>query len=384
MHVAINGWFWNSSVGSGQYVRELLTALVKVAPDVQFTLVLPAHMTQPVDVPKNVTTVNVNGGLPGKVGKVWFEQNQFPAAVKRCGADIAHVPYWGPPFSSPAKLVTSVLDVVALMFPEYAGGFANKLYISMVRAAAQGSAYVITISEASKTDVVKHLDFPAERVIATHLAPKEMYHPLMGAENDPAIRKKYNLPDDPFVLYMGGFDVRKRVKQLISAYKYVVKAHGEYTPLVIANKEPEWREPLFPNIRDYIKEEDIPEENVFWIGFVDEEDKPAMYRLADVFVFPSGYEGFGLPVLEAMASGTPTVANNIPVFDELVADGAFLIEDGSATKMGGAIIALLEQKDLYDSVRNNGIGRASNFTWRKTAKETLAVYEKALKYDDEG
>lgn len=380
MHIAINGWFWDQpNVGSGQYLRELLKALVRLNNDARYTLILPAHIQSPEGVPDAVTVVHAGGRLGGKIGKVWFEQNQYPAAVKHCKADIAHVPYFAPPLNVSAKLVTSVLDVVPLMFPEYAGGTLTKLYTSMARAAAQGSAYILTLSEASKVDVAAQLDFPAERIVAVHLAPKEDYHPQMGRERDADVRKKYALPDDRFILYLGGFDVRKRVRQLISAYKYVVKAHGEYTPLVIAGREPEWREPLFPDVRAYAVEEGIPEENIYWIGYVDEADKPSLYRLADVFVFPSAYEGFGLPLLEAMASGTPTVANNIPVFDELVGDGAFLIEDGSATKMGGALLALLEQPDLYESVRNNGIGRASSFMWRKTAKETFAVYEQALR-----
>lgn len=383
MHIAINGWFWDQpETGSGQYVRELLRALCQVEKDNRYTLILPAHITAPAAVPDGVEVITTAGGIGGKLGKVWFEQNQYPNAVRRCNADIAHVPYWGPPLSSPAKLVTSVLDVIPLLYPEYAGGFANKLYTSMVTAAAQGSAYIITLSEASKQDIVAQFDYPAERVAPIHLAPKLDYHPKLGSERDPQVKAKYNLPDDPFILYLGGFDRRKQVDQLLTAYTYVVTAHGEYTPLVIAGKEPDWREPLFPDMRAAAAALDIPDENIMWIGYVDEEDKPSLYRLAELFVFPTAYEGFGLPVLEAMASGTPVVANNIPVFDELVGNGAFLIESGSATKMGGAMLALLEQKDLYDSVRNNGAARATNFTWRKTARATLDVYRQALAYED--
>ncbi|MEM6284321.1 MAG: glycosyltransferase family 1 protein [Chloroflexota bacterium] len=383
MHIAINGWFWDQpDTGSGQYVRELLRALRQIDKDNAYTLVLPAHITTPDAVPDGVTVITTGGGPGGKLGKVWFEQQQYPAAVRQSNADIAHVPYWGPPLSSPAKLVTSVLDVIPLLYPAYAGGTMTKLYTSMVKAAAQGSASVITLSEASKTDVAAQLPFPAERVIPIHLAPKEDYHPKMGAERDADIAKKYNLPDDPFIFYIGGFDMRKQLDQLFAAYTYVVQAHGEYTPLVIAGREPDWTNPLFPDMRTYAASLDIPEENLLWIGYVDEADKPSLFRLAELFVYPSAYEGFGLPILEAMASGTPTVANNIPVFDEIVGDGAFLIEAGSATKMGGAMLALLEQKDLYDSMRNNGAARATNFTWRKTARETLDVYKKALAYTD--
>lgn len=384
MHIAINGWFWDQpNTGSGQYVRELLRALRQIDTNNQYTLILPAHIPSPDDVPDGVNVVQVSGGLPGKMGKVWFEQRQYPAAVGRCGAEVAHVPYWGPPLSAPAKLVTSVLDVVPLLFPEYAQGVATQFYTSLVRAAAQGSAYIITLSEASKQDIAAQFDYPAERVVPVHLAPKLDYHPKMGAERDEAVREKYGLPeDDPFILYLGGFDSRKQLEQLFAAYTYVVRAHGEFIPLVLAGREPEWRAPLFPNMREYATEMEIPDESLMWIGYVDEEDKPSLYRLARVFVYPSAYEGFGLPVLEAMASGTPVVANEIPVFDELVADGAFLVEPGSATKMGGAMMALLEQEDLYQSVRNAGAARATNFTWRKTARETLAVYEKAAVYTD--
>ncbi|MEL7235159.1 MAG: glycosyltransferase, partial [Chloroflexota bacterium] len=229
MHIAINGWFWNQpDTGSGQYVRELLRALRQIDKANDYTLVIPGHKNTPDNVPDGVNIITTGSSPDSKPGKVWFEQQQFPAAVRRSNADIAHVPYWGPPLSSPAKLVTSVLDVIPLLYPEYSGGIMTRLYTSMVKAAAQGSAYVITLSEASKTDVAAQLPFPPERVIPIHLAPKEAYHPKMGAERDPDVAKKYNLPEDPFIFYIGGFDARKQLDQLFAAYTYVVQAHGEY------------------------------------------------------------------------------------------------------------------------------------------------------------
>ncbi|MFZ4814935.1 MAG: glycosyltransferase family 4 protein [Phototrophicaceae bacterium] len=379
MHIALNGWFWDQPhVGSGQYVRELLTALRKLDSTLMLTLVLPSHISTAQNVPDGVQVEQVAGGLNGKLGKVWFEQQAFPARVKQIKADLAHVPYWGAPLSSPVKLVVSVLDVIPLLYPEYAGGMGNKAYIALQRAAAGGAAKILTLSEASKRDVVAQLGIPEADVIATPLAPKPAYHPKMGNERDAAVRQKYDLPTEPFILYLGGFDARKRVGQLIEAYRYVVQTRGVDVPLVIAGKEPEWREPLFPSVWGMLHDSDIPADAVRWIGHVDEDDKPSLYRLARVFVYPSAYEGFGLPLLEAMASGTPVVANNIPVFDEIAADGAFLIENGSVTKMAGALLALLEQNDLYESLRNTGIARASNFTWRKTAKQTLDVYKSVL------
>lgn len=376
MHIAFNGWFWNQpNTGSGQYIRNLLPNLRRIAPNLQLTLVLPPHNPTPDDVPENVNVVTTKG-RSGQIGKVLFEQRTYPQMVARVQADIAHVPYWGPPLSSPARLVTSVLDVIPLALPDYAQGFKARLYNSLVTAAARGSAHTLTLSEAAKADIVKYLDLPPESITVTYLAADERYHPRMGAERDEAVRQKYDLPDQ-FVLYLGGFDVRKQVNQLLLAYTYVGQAEGDNIPLVIAGREPAWGTSVFPDLPAYAAELNISN-YVRWLGYVDEADKPALYRLADVFVFPSVYEGFGLMPLEAMASGTPVVANDVSSIPEIVGDAAYLVKAGDARAMAGAIIALLLQQPLRESLINQGLARATNFSWRKTAKETLAVYEQVM------
>lgn len=376
MHIAFNGWFWDQpNTGSGQYIRYLLQNLRRVAPDLQMTLVMPPHNPTPIDLPPNVNSIPTRGGS-GNLGKVLFEQRSYPQAVKQSGADIAHVPYWGPPLSSPARLVTSILDVIPVALPEYSSGLRARLYTSLVRAASRGAAHTITISNAAKADIIKYLELPEDTITTTYLAADEAYHPRMGAERDVAVRAKYNLPDQ-FVLYMGGFDIRKQVNQLLLAYTYVGQAEGDNIPLVIAGREPKWGSPMFPDLRKYADDLKITD-YVRWIGYIDEADKPSIYRLADVFVFPSMYEGFGLPVLEAMASGTPVVANEVSSIPEVTADAAFLVDEGNAKAMGGAIIALLLQQPFRESLINQGLARATNFSWRKTAKETLAVYEKVM------
>ncbi len=374
MHIALNGWFWNKPhVGSGQYIRRLLHGLRRISPDLNITLVLPPDCPNPDDLPEDINIITTTGGT-GKIGKVWFEQRTFPRMVARVGADIAHVPYWGPPLSSPARLVTSVLDVAPLLYPEYAPGFGGRLYTALVRAASGGSAHIITLSEAAKTDIVQYLNVPAERITATYLGVDARYHPHMGAEHDEEIRAKYNLPDK-FVLYMGGYDVRKAVHQLLLAYTYVGQAEGDNIPLVLAGKEPDWSKPVFPDMRRYAEQLKITD-YIQWIGYVDEADKPALYRLADVYAAPSEYEGFGLTVLEAMASGTPVVASQIPVNEELLGDGAFLVEDARA--LAGALIALLLQPSLHDTMVNQGLAQATRYNWRKTAQSTLKVYEQVM------
>ncbi len=372
MHIAVNGWFWDQpNTGSGQYVRRLLHALSKIAPDVQMTLVLPPHNNSPdaVPMPTNLVTTTGRGG---RLGKVLFEQRTFPRMVAQVQADIAHVPYWGAPLSSPAPLVTSVLDVIPLVLPDYAPGFFNRLYVSLVSASARGSSHILTLSERSKTDIQTYLHIPADKITVTYLAADDAYHPRMGVERDEAVRQKYRLPDR-FVLYLGGFDRRKQVDVLLYAYTYV--AQVEEVPLVLAGKEPDWSKKLFPDMRKYAAELKLTED-IIWTGFVDEADKPSLYRLADVFVYPTLYEGFGLPLVEAMASGTPVAGIDTPIGSEIAGDGAYLVKN--ARSLAGAILALLGQEPLRDAMINQGLARATTFNWRKTAKQTLEVYARVL------
>lgn len=375
MHIAFNGWFWNQPyVGSGQYTRRLIGALRKFDSALKLTLMLPGGASAD-DVPDGVDVIHTRR-VTGNLGKVWFEQRLYPAAVARSGADIAHVPYWGAPLTSPARLITSVLDVIPLALPQYAPTLPAKLYTSLVTASARGSAHLITISQAAKDDILGYIGVPPGMVTVTHLAGDDTYHPRLGAERDAAVRAKYGLPDQ-FVLCLSGFDVRKNLKQLIHAYTFVALAEGDAIPLVIAGKEPVWDDAMFPNLRTYAAELGLTD-NLQWIGAVDEADKPSLYRLADVFVFPTLYEGFGLPVLEAMACGTPVIANDIPVMNEIAGDAAYLVKAGDARSMGGAILALLGQAPLRETQISRGLGRVTNFSWRKTARETRAVYDQVM------
>lgn len=380
MHIALNGWFWNQPyTGSGQYLRHLLAALHQRAPEHRFSLVVPAHVRTLDDLPPDVDILHAETRFGGNLGKVWFEQRAFPRAVAQLKADIAHVPYWGPPLSVPAPLICSVLDVIPLAVPQYNQGLTNRLYTSLVVAAARGAAHILTISEASKADIVARVGVPAERISVTYLAADRVFHPDLGRERDEAVRARYGLDDvDEFVLYLGAYTVHKNVEVLAAAYTYVAQGVGDDIPLVLAGHTPQtWGSPRFPDLPGYIQELGL-EKFVRWIGPVDEADKPALYRMASVFVFPSRYEGFGLGPLEAMASGTPVVACDVSSIPEVVGDAAFLVGPRDSRAMGGAILSLLNQPDLAATQRNRGLARARDFGWRKTAEGTLLAYQQVL------
>ena len=286
MHVAINGWFWDRpDTGSGQYTVELVRGLRLACPDVRLTLVLPPHIPAPADVPADVAQVATRLPFGGEPGKVWFEQVAFPRAAARAGADVAHVPYWGPPLTSPLPVVATIHDVITLSMPVYQGGFLARLYTSLAVAGARGLAHVITDSQASQAEIEAQLGIPAERISAIWLASDARFHPRLGAERDAAVRARYNLPER-FVLYLGGFDIRKNVHTLLLAYTYVSQALAEEVPLVLAGRQPQsWGTARFPDLPAYAAQLALGDV-VTWLGEIDEADKPSLYRLAETVVFP--------------------------------------------------------------------------------------------------
>jgi glycosyltransferase involved in cell wall biosynthesis len=376
MHIAFNGWFWNQPyTGSGQYLRHLLAALQQVAPEVRLSLIVPDHVRKLDNLPPDVDVLPIRARLRGHLRKVWFEQRSFPCAVKRLRADIAHVPYWGPPLRSPAPLVCTVLDVIPLVVPEYHRGFKNRLYTGLVLAAARGATHLLTISEASQRDIVQHIGVPAERVTVTPLAADVVFNADPDPEHDAAVRVRYGLDDvDDFVLYLGSYTVHKNVGLLLAAYTYVAQGKGPDVPLVLAGHTPAaWGSPRFPDLPAQIEQLGLTD-FVRWTGPVDEADKPSLYRQASVFVFPSRYEGFGLGPLEAMASGTPVVACRSSSVPEVAGDAAFLVAPDDSQAMGGAILSLLTQSDHAAEMRRRGLAQAGLYSWQRTAQATLTIY----------
>jgi glycosyltransferase involved in cell wall biosynthesis len=376
MHLAINAYFWNRPhTGSGQYTRQLVYHLNRLVSDLDMTLVYPQAPgeTGPVDVPPSVR-VQAVPLRPGHLGKVWFEQVAFPRACVAAGASLAHVPYWGPPLRSPVPLVVTIHDMTTLIVRQYNRSLSARLYHALVTGAAHGAGHVITDSQASKTDIVERLRLDPAKVTPIYLAAGPQYTPAEQSLVDMGVLRKYNLPDF-YVLYLGGYELHKNVHTLLLAYTYVIEALGEDYPLVLAGKRPEKVTAHFPDYGRYIQELGL-QNHVRWIGYVDEEDKPAIYRNAEVFVFPSRQEGFGLPVLEAMACGTPVVASHSSSLPEIIGDAGFALDPDDERQMAGSIIAAVIQEPLAADMRRKGLAQAAQFSWEKTATETLLIYGK--------
>ena len=372
MRIAINAWFLDQpGTGSGQYLQGLLRAMADEAMAHQFLLISPWEDSE-FELPElQATQWHFRSRFwQSNLGKVLFEQIAFPWACRRWEADVAHVPYWGSSLWPMVPTVVTIHDLIPLLLPAYRGGLLVQLYSHLVAVAARRAAAVLTDSLASKRDIEEHLGLPPARVRCIYLAVGEQFSPQPAAD-DIAIRRRYGLAAR-YVLYLAAHDVRKNVAGLVEAFATVAQADDDVS-LVIGGELPKREKAPLYDPRPLVSALGI-EDVVQFIGWVDEAHKPALYRGAACAVFASRYEGFGLPVLEALACGAPLVASNTSSVPELVGDSGFAVDPDDVRSLAGAILACLVDEQLAAELRRRGPEQASKFSWTQVARETLAIY----------
>jgi len=374
MRIAINGWFLNQPhTGSGQYTRQLLAHLLQIAPEHEYIVVAPEgnQLATREAVLGSSSLITRKLGL----GKVWFEQVTFPRTCHRLGVDLAHVPYWGSPLSPTVPTLVTIHDIIPLLLPEYRGSALLRTYTGLVQSAAAKAALVLTDSQASKQDIVSHLGLPEKRVRVVYLAVDPAFSPH-PAPHDDAIRAKYGLSDE-YVLYLGSFEVRKNPVGLLQVWTFAEGPLGEFTPLVVAGRLPQ-HSAFAPDPRRIAQALEINPNTLLFPGPIEEAHKPAVYRGAVCFLFPSRYEGFGLTPLEALSCGVPVVGSNASSIPEVVADAGVLVHPDDTRHMAGALIAITTEPETRDDLSRRALAQAANFSWEKTARKTLAAYEEVL------
>jgi glycosyltransferase involved in cell wall biosynthesis len=333
--------------GTGQYSVRLVEALERIG--------------SPVTV--------LGRGSASFPAKVRWEQVGVVRAARAARVDLLHVPYFGPPLRSPVPLVVTIHDLIMLALPEHRGPLAYRLYIRLALSGARRAARILADSESTRRDIERFGRIPADRIEVIPLGHDErLAEPLPPAELA-AYRTNRGLPDR-FVLYLGGFDARKNVPLLLRAAALA----GDW-PLVIAGDPPPTRPPLYPDVRTPAR---ALGRRVTWLGRVPEQEKRHLYQSATVFCYPSRYEGFGLPVLEAMASGTPVVCANATSVAEVAGDACELVLPDDETALATALRRLMSDAARRDELRERGQERARQFTWERTARETAAAYARAL------
>ncbi len=382
MRIVFNGWFVDQPhTGSGQYTLQLLTHLPRIAPQHEYALVVPdkrsfkiIDITAQSDLPTLISNLQP---LPSNFRKLLFEQSIIPRAARAYEADLIHVPYWAPPISAAVPIVVTIHDIIPLILPQYRGGPLVRAYTGLVSVAARGASLILTDSDASRQDILRHLRIPEDRVRTIYLAADPKFSDHVDPIDSAALRRNYDLPED-YVLYLGGFDARKNIETLLQVYTWTQDTLGESYPLVIAGELPDRRDAVFQDPRVIAKQIDV-ESVVRFIGPVAEEDKVALYQQARAFLYPTLYEGFGLPALEALACGVPVIGSNASSVPEIVGDAGVLVDPKDARAMAGALIAICTEEPLHDELSERALRQAEKFSWEKCARETVLAYEDVLR-----
>jgi glycosyltransferase involved in cell wall biosynthesis len=310
--------------------------------------------------------------LPSRLARMLWEQAMLPLHLRRLGVDILHSPHYTTPLASAGwRRVVTFHDVTFFLLPRRYPLLRRLYFQGASRAGARLADLAIAVSETVKGDVVRHLGLPAESVWVVPLAPGPGFHPLEDSARMETVRGRYGLPLR-FILNVGTLEPGKNQATLVRAF-HRLKQQGLEQGLVIAGQKGWMYEKLFRLVDGLDLRDDVR-----FVGHLPEDDLAAVYNMADLFVFPSLYEGFGLPPLEAMACGLPVVASRAPALAEVL-DGAALLVDGrDASALAEASAKVLRDKRLRSRLRRQGPERASQFSWQRTARGTVAAYEAAL------
>lgn len=383
MRIGINALFLQKpATGMGTHLLHLLEGLDALEEkDQQYVLLAPrfrraytVRAPQLSDRFREVEVVSALARLGENVEQVWWEQIGIVRAGVQEHVDLLHSPYWSNPLWSPWPTVVTVHDVIQFVLPEYAWRKISRVYFGIVSRGARRADAIITVSECSKRDIVKLLNVPPERIHVIGNAVDESLHPVRDAWLLASVRERYGIGPH-FILYFGGFDLRKNVPRLIEAYARMPERLRREYPLVVAGRYQNLGHPLYPDPRATVERLGLQGQVVF-TGQFREQDKAPLLSAATVFIYPSLYEGFGVPVLESMACGTPLVTSNRSALPEVAGDAGLLVDPYDTDAICQALVDLLENRERREELARRGLERARHFTWRQVAEQTVRVYEK--------
>lgn len=288
--------------------------------------------------------------------------------------EIYHVPQngLGLPKTKECRQVVTIHDLIPYVYPETVGKGYLKTFLTEMPRVMEQSDRIITVSNWSKKDIAEIFNYPKEKIDVIYEAAEPIYQPLDKLQCSNFLMEKYNLPSQ-YILYLGGFSPRKNVKSLIAAFAKMRREIEEPLLLVLPGKRQKEQDYL-----DALIGAHNLDDQVIFPGFVPVQDLPYFYNGAELFVYPSYYEGFGLPPLEAMACGTPTLVARASSIPEVVEDGAQYFNPYDSFELAQAIFDLLTDEEKLAELGRKGLKQAAKFSWEKTVNETVKVYQKIL------
>lgn len=359
--------------GIARYTRGLVAALARVGAEHTFVLVVAGGgpgSDFTLDLGENFLVRRLPASR--RLWTILWHRLQVPLAADRfIGAvDVFHSPdYVLPPLRRGKKVVT-IHDLSFLRYPEGAQPSLRRYLSAAVPRAVQEADLVLADSLCTRRDVIELLGVPPAKVEVVYPGVDESFKPIEDAEALARVREHYQL-ESPFLLSVGTLEPRKNLIALLEAYAALRRAGGFEHRLVVAGGKG-WRyEGIFTRVEELSLEGDVT-----FLGYVPEENLPALYCLADALVFPSVYEGFGLPPLEAMACGTPVIASDRSSLPEVIGDAGLMVPADKRDALAEAIHTLLQDGQLRGELIRKGLTRANKFSWQKTGQDLLAIYRR--------
>ena len=355
--------------GIGTYIRNLVTELGVLDHDSQYVLLTkPDDAAAAAAAGPNFQAV-VETSRPYSLAEQW----RVPRAAARAKADLLHEPHYVLPPLTRCRTVVTIHDCIHLRFPEYLPSRAAFAYAhAMIRLAARKADRVLTVSEASKRDILHYTGVAPEKVVVVYNGLDARFAAVPDADAMDRVRQRFQL-DHPFVLYVGNIKPHKNLERLIAAFAAMRADGPEGLKLVVIGDETS----KHPGLRQAVHRHRL-DKHVRFFGFQPALTLVTFYRLARAFVFPSLYEGFGLPPLEAMANETPVVTSNLSSLPEVAGDAALLVDPYDVAAIAEGIRRAVTDEPLRQELIAKGRIRAREFSWARAASQTLHVYREVL------
>ena len=362
--------------GVGHYTFELACALARAAPATEFDLVYPSTFPQirtkgngETSAPANLRSARVP---VGPLGRHWWSAG-LPRYIRRQTIELFHGTNYDVPLWRRCTTVLTVHDLSLLLHPQTHEKRSVKRARRRLPLMVKTADAVIVPSEAMRREVCEQLNASSEKVFVVPEASRQCFHPI-EFEASVEVRRRFDIGDE-FILTVGTIEPRKNLQLLVRAFEQVAAARPESgIQLVIAGGRGWLSGPLFSAV------DKSPVRNrIVLTDYLHDEDLCALYSACRIFVYPSLYEGFGLPPLEAMACGAIVIVSNIPALVETTGQAARLVDPRDPADLARSIMDLLADEDERHRLSIAGRQRASEFSWEKTARKTLEVYEEALR-----
>jgi glycosyltransferase involved in cell wall biosynthesis len=372
LRIGINArYLENPETGIEKYLRFLVNNLVMIDKKNDYVLFYRNNSSSRIVESRKISEIKTGMGDWNVFCRIFYEQFLLWRDIKNEKVDIFHGPSFMVPFFKPkgCKYIVTIMDLSYLTCPE-SYTFLNRLYFHLFLKRSMTIAdKIIAISESTKKEIMHNFRIHADKIVVTHLAVEEKYKLIKDNEKRINVQRKYGLPEK-FMLCVGSLIPRKNIKRIIEAFKKI-KGDGLPHKLVVVGKKG-W---LYDDIFHYIDEHNL-KEDIHFTGYVGYDDLPVIYCLADLFVYPSLEEGFGLPILEAFACECPVLTSNTSSMPEVAGDAAYLINPLSIDEIADGMKEMLTNKKLRVQLIKKGKGRVNDFSWKMAAEKTLNTYIK--------